>query len=121
MTLLFTVISLILGLHFLKDHIVVSVVLTLFFVIFIIYRFNWKKSIFFFSLFLLGALFSHLPRVYNNPENIYSGVVISSKQNYFLMYSHGERFYVYEKQNDREIGDFVVVTGVPSQIGRAHV
>ena len=116
MTLLFTVISLILGLRFLKDHIVVSVGLTLFFVIFIIYRFNWKKSIFFFSLFLLGALFSHLPRVYNNPENIYSGVVISSKQNYFLMYSHGERFYVYEKQNDREIGDFVVVTGVPSQV-----
>ena len=114
MSLFFSLISLILGLHFLKDNLIVSILLTLLFVIFIIYRFNWKKNVLFLTLFALGALFANVPRVYNNPDQIYSGVVVSSKENYFLLYSHGERFYVYEKQNEREIGDFVTVFGSPT-------
>ena len=54
-----------------------------------------------------------MPHVYNNPNQIYSGVVVSSKQNYFILYSHGERFYVYEKENDREIGDLLTLSGTP--------
>ncbi len=111
MRYLFALISLILGLHFLKDNLIVSLVLTLLFVIFIIYRFGLKKSALFLSLFLIGALFSNIPRSYNSPDQTYSGVVISSKQNYFLLYSHGERFYVYEKDNEREVGDFLIVSG----------
>ena len=111
MSYLFALISLILGLHFLKENLIVSLVLTLLFVIFIIYRFGLKKSALFLSLFLVGALFSNIPRTYNSPDQTYSGVVISSKQNYFLLYSHGERFYVYEKDTERELGDFLEVRG----------
>lgn len=111
MTYLFAVISLILGLHFFSNNLLVSIVLTLLFVIFVLYRFSLKKSVLLLSLFLSGVLFKAFPRTYNNPQNIYSGVVVSSKENYFLLYSHGERFYVYEKDNDREIGDILVVQG----------
>ena len=113
MSALFALISLLLGLHFLKENLIVSIILTLFFVIFIFYRFKWKKSIFFLSLFLIGVLFAHVPRVYNSADNSYSGVVVSTKQNYFLLYSHGERFYVYEKNTTREIGDFLEISGEP--------
>ncbi len=119
MTIFFSLISLILGLHFLKDDLFVSIVLTLLFVIFIIYRFKWKKNVLFITLFLFGALFTHLPRVYNNEENIYSGVIISAKENYFLLYSHGERFYVSSKDNGCEIGDFVSVHGEVSNVWMA--
>ena len=113
MSILFGLISLILGLHFLKDNLYVSIGLTLLFVIFIIYRFKWGKVTLYLSLFVLGCLFSNLPREYNNPNQVYSGVVVLSKQNYFLLYSHGERFYIYEKDNEREIGDFLEVKGQP--------
>ena len=114
MSVFLGLISLILGLHFLKDNLFVSIVLTLLFVIFIIYRFKWKKVALFLAIFTCGAIFTHVPRTYNNPNQVYSGVVIMAKQNYFLLYSHGERFYVYEKQNQREIGDFLEVGGTPT-------
>ena len=111
MITLFALISLILGLHFLSDNLFVSLVLTLLFVIFIIYRFCWKKSLFILSFMIVGALFSHIPRVYSSENHIYQGVVVSSRENYFLLYSHGERFYVYNYENDRIVGDIVSVKG----------
>lgn len=113
MSLLFALISLILGLHFLKDNLFVSIGLTLLFVIFIFYRFRWKKSLIFIMLFLFGALFANIHRVYNSVDNTYSGLVVSAKKNYFILYSHGERFYVYDKNTEQGIGNFVVVSGIP--------
>ena len=41
----------------------------------------------------------------------YSGIVIDSHPNYFLMLSGVERLYAYNKNNEYEIGDYLKITG----------
>ena len=41
----------------------------------------------------------------------YSGIVIDSHPNYFLILSGGERLYSYNKNNEYEIGDYLKITG----------
>ena len=41
----------------------------------------------------------------------YSGIVIDSHPNYFLLLSGGERLYSYYKNNEYEIGDYLKITG----------
>ncbi|MFA6620510.1 MAG: ComEC/Rec2 family competence protein [Bacilli bacterium] len=61
--------------------------------------------------FLLGVgLFSiHLP--VKEEKRTYEGLVIQAKANYFLFLSSGTRYYVYEKENTREFGDFLAIEG----------
>ena len=44
-------------------------------------------------------------------KGTYSGFVIKAKANYFLFLDEGRRYYVYEKENTREIGDFLSIEG----------
>lgn len=118
MRLLVALIALILGLHFLRENIVLSVLLSLLFLIFIFCRFGPKRALLFFSLFVLGASFRLIPFSYNPEDHTYQGVVISSKENYFLISAHGERFYVYEKENLRQVGDVVCIVGSANEIKR---
>ena len=41
----------------------------------------------------------------------YSGIVIDSHPNYFLILSSGEKLYSYNKNNEYEIGDYLKITG----------
>ena len=56
-----------------------------------------------FGVSFLGLLFT--------PKNSCSGFVYESKANYYLLYSGGQRFYVYNKNNSYEIGDYLSITG----------
>lgn len=44
-------------------------------------------------------------------EGNYAGVVIEAKTNYFLYLSKGCRYYVYEKESTREVGDYLTIEG----------
>ena len=56
----------------------------------------------------IGASFLNLAFT---PKNQCSGFVYESKTNYYLLYSGGQRFYVYSKNNTYEIGDYISVEG----------
>lgn len=46
----------------------------------------------------------------------YSGIVIDSHPNYFLILSGGERLYSYSKNNEYEIGDYLKITGTKEEL-----
>ena len=41
---------------------------------------------------------------------------LESKNNYFLYKSHYEKYYVYEENNDREVGDYLVIEASPDKV-----
>lgn len=72
---------------------------------------NTSKKVFIFTFlfFGLGLSLSFLNLIFN--KSYYRGIVYEVKENYFLFNSTGERFYVYEKNNQREVGDILEITG----------
>ena len=44
-------------------------------------------------------------------QEYYSGIVIDSHQNYFILLSKGEKLYTYSKNNEYEIGDYLKIKG----------
>lgn len=61
------------------------------------------------AIIISCAGISKIPIENNNENNIYSGVVIESKENYFLFQSGLEKFYVYEDNNYKEVGDILCI------------
>ena len=118
MRLLFVVISFIAGLYFLRNNIVFSIVISILFLGFCLYRFRRSKlSLFFMIIFFAGGIgLSQLKITYNPVDETYSGMVISAKDNYFIFESNFEKFYVYEKDNDREVGDFLTIKSSANEI-----
>ena len=118
MRLLIALISFIVGLYFLRNNIVFSIVLSLLFLLFCVYRFR-KSKIFLLILissFAGGIALSNLKITHNNENNSYAGMVIEAKDNYFIFQSHFEKFYIYEKDNTREVGDRLIVNSSPKDI-----
>lgn len=116
MTLFFAILSLILGLYFFRNNIVISVSISVLFFLFLIYKIRNKKILIFAGIFLIGLALPLLP-MENNPSNhTYSGLVVEAKENYFLFQSKLEKFYVYEKMNSREIGDYLLIVSEPKEI-----
>jgi len=108
--------SLILGLYFLRNNIIISALLTVVFIIFIFYRFKPKKAFLFLTIFSIGALIGNINLENNKDDHNYTGIVVEVKDNYFLFQSGLEKFYVYEKENDREVGDILVIDASPSNV-----
>ena len=84
-----------------------------FFVVLIFIGFRKHKHV--------GLIVSILPFLFGVLTNINYGlvkdsinsdaIVISSKTNYILVYAKGERFYIYQKENEYEQGDILKVKG----------
>ncbi len=72
-----------------------------------------KKALLLFSLsFALGfALFSIPIKTVSAGKVELSGIVTESKSNYFFFKSEGVTYYVYEKGNEREVGDVLLLQG----------
>ena len=115
MKILFTTISLVLGLYFFRNNLAVSIIISLVYVVFIFLRFPKKCAMFFLIVFISGAILGNLNLEYNNKENVYSGMVVEVKENYFLFQSHFEKYYIYEENTDKEIGDFLTIKAEPSE------
>lgn len=111
-----TTISLILGLYFLRNNLVLSIIISLIYLVFIFYRFNKKYAFFLLAIFISGAILGNLNLEYNNSENTYQGMVVEVKRNYFIFQSHFEKYYVYEENTTKEIGDFLTISSTPQDL-----
>lgn len=116
MTLFYILIAVVIGFCFFKCHIALAIAVTTIFILFSFFRISKKKSLIFGAVILSCALISKID-IKNNPkDNIYKGIVIESKENYFIFGSGFEKFYIYEKDNNREVGDILIVASSPSEI-----
>lgn len=108
MSLLLFTISIILGLN-LKSHPIIVSGLFLFILIVLIK----KKRFLVLSLLSVTLLTSFGISFisFHHDFNKYEGIVVESKENYFIVSSNLERFYVYSKDNVIEIGDYVSIEG----------
>ena len=111
-----TTISLILGLYFLRNNVVLSIIISLIYLVFIFIRFNKKYALFLTFVFISGAILGNLNLEYNNSENTYQGMVVEVKRNYFIFQSHFEKYYVYDENTTQEIGDFLTIYSTPKDV-----
>ena len=110
MFLLGTTFSLVLGLYFAKNNIVISILISIAYLIFALWRFGKKKFIVIVALFGIGVFIPRIPIAsYNGPD--FGGIVIDARDNYFIFQSKLERYYVYSEDNDFEIGDRLIING----------
>ncbi len=116
MKALVATLSFVLGLYFLRNNIALSIIISLIYVIFIFFRFNKKCAMFFLLVFIGGAILGNLKIEYNNKENVYQGMVVEVKQSYFIFQSHFEKYYVYQENCDKEIGDCLILHSSPNEL-----
>ena len=108
MFLLCTTFALVLGLYFARNNLVISIIISLAFLVFVLYRFGKKKLVIALVFFGIGVFIPRIPVSINSgPE--YKGIVIDARDNYYLFQSKFERYYVYSEDNDFEIGDRLVL------------
>ena len=110
MFLVSTTLSLVLGLYFARHSLVLSILLSIAYFVFVLWKFGKKKFVVFIAFFAIGVF---IPRVTlkENSGPTYSGIVIDSRDNYYIFQSKFERYYVYAEDNDFEIGDKIVLEG----------
>jgi len=114
MSLLFTTFSLVLGLYFLRGNIVLSIIISIAYLGFLLFRFGKKKFILFAAMFTIGALIPRIP--FPTQTGTYSGFVVEARKNYIIYQAGFERYYVTSKDNDFEIGDYLVCEGDTSDL-----
>ena len=110
MILFFSLIAFIIGLYFFRNNIIVSVIISLIFLCFIIIRLRRKKKTLAITLisFGLGLAIPNIP-FGSLGSYEHEGIVIESKENYYIFYSKFEKYYVYEERNSKEIGDYLII------------
>lgn len=65
----------------------------------------------------LGVMLGSIRIAPSQEKGTYSGVVIEARANYFIFLDSGTRYYVYEKENTREEGDFLSIEGSVGELG----
>ena len=108
MILLIVLAGLWIGLYISTNYIV-FLLLSLILFIFIIKRFSKKISILFIACLAIGFVTSFIS--FDHTKESFTGVVIESKENYYLFSSRLEKLYVYEKDNTKEVGDVLTLAG----------
>ena len=92
-----------------KYSFIIFIILALLVLFFTFKKYKSKIALIGLSLFALGIGVSYIQ--FDHHTKQFSGVVLESKQNYFLLLSKGEKLYVYEKDNKYEIGDYLSIKG----------
>ena len=110
MFLLSATFSLVLGLYFARNSLVLSILISVAYLCFVLWRFGRKKFLVVLICFGVGVLIPRIPLSSNNGPD-YGGIVIEAKENYYLFQSKFEKYYVYAKKNDFEVGDRLVLKG----------
>ena len=113
MIILFFFISLWLGISFKSCWYIISWLFIS--ILFISFRKFGKKICFALTfVFACGIGISFIKFSYNT--NTFPGIVYQAEDNYYLFNSRGEKFYVYEKNNQREVGDILEIQGNKKEI-----
>ncbi|MCD8209694.1 MAG: MBL fold metallo-hydrolase [Coprobacillus sp.] len=90
------------------------IVLVLVVLVLLIYAFKRYKKKFGCILLVVigvGIGYSFVDFDITKEDGIYNGIVIESKDNYFIFYTNLERVYVYNQDNTYEVGDFLSISG----------
>ena len=82
-------------------------------------KYKWKISLLCLLIFFLGIGMSYI-RI-DIKADTYSGIVMESKNNYFILLSKGERLYVYQRDNPYEIGDYLSIKGEKERVSFAKL
>ena len=102
-----------------KYSFIIFIILALLVLFFTFKKYKSKIALIGLSLFALGIGVSYIQ--FDHHTNQFSGVVLESKQNYFLLLSKGEKLYVYEKDNKYEIGDYLSIKGEKENLNFSKV
>ena len=118
MSLLIVFLSLFIGLS-LRYNIIPFVIISIIFLFFVFRKKN--KWLFSLSLFLilLGVAISFIHISFTKDE--YQGVVIETKENYFILSSWGQRLYVYQYNHPYEVGDILKIKGIKQSLSFNHI
>lgn len=103
-----------LGLYFFKPYLSLIYITILF--IYLIIKKNKKKLLLLvFSLFCFLFSFIQINKPYKEDGNYY-GVVLDVSENYYIFSSELKKYYVYEKNCEKEIGDILKLEGNISEL-----
>jgi competence protein ComEC len=116
MIILIAFISLFLGANLIKEYTIIIAILSLLFFALCLYKIRKKALIFVPLFFVIGIGISFINPTYNPDNNNYQGVVLEARENYYIFYSGGERFYIAEYENKKEIGDILTVKGYSNDL-----
>lgn len=94
----------------------VAVLIILIAFIYAWFRYHRKGLIILLGCLILGGGVSLLDQITPPINEEYEGFVISSKENYFLFYSGGHRYYVYAKNNEYELFDYLQIKGTIREV-----
>ena len=92
-----------------KSNFLLFIPLLCILVLFVRYRFSKQSSFLLTICFFIGFGISFIN--VSTDRNECKGAVVETKENYYILDSFGERFYVYEKENTKEIGDWFYIKG----------
>lgn len=113
MILLLIFISVFLGLNFRFSLIPIGII-SLIFLLFTFKRFKKKAGIIS-SIFIIASIGISFIN-FSFSQHKFEGFVLESKENYFILTNGLEKFYVYEKENTREVGDFLSIKGEKEKV-----
>ena len=91
--------------------VIIIIVITL---IFLLCRFRKRLTVVAILFTLIGTGISFIKFDFNKPT--YMGLIVDARENYFLLNSSFEKLYVYDKNNNYEIGDIVEISGYKTPI-----
>lgn len=86
---------------------------------FVFFRFGKKTAIIALGASLVGLGLSFIKPNFN--KEAYLMVVVESKENYFITSSSFEKFYVYQREHQYEIGDILYTTGEKEELDFSSV
>ncbi len=89
-------------------------IVAIFLSIYILFKKRFKLFFIGIGLFAAGIGVSYINIDINRTS--FSGFVIDSHTNYFIVLSKGEKLYAYEKDNPYEIGDYLAIEGKKEKI-----
>lgn len=72
---------------------------------------NWKQRLILLTIYVLLIIITYLHFEENLIDVQKTGMVIESHDNYYLVVSQLKRYYVYEANNTKEIGDIICLNG----------
>lgn len=119
MTIFLLVISYVIGLYFFRNNWPLIIVISVLFIVYLIVRIGLKRLPIYLFVFTLGISTSAIIHYVNPTNESYSGMVVESGENYFIFQSGIFRFYVYEKETEKQFGDFLVINDSPKEINFA--
>ncbi len=102
-----------LGISFRKSIIVIGIVISLLLIIIFI-KHKKKIGLLCIGLAILGVGLSYVRLDFHAKS--FSGLVIDSHDNYFIMVSRGEKLYVHIKNNEYDFGDYLTIEGEKEEL-----